>query len=150
MNDHRDISRRLKGILFWIIILIHLTGRLLAKDHDIHQIVFIGHSEVLDFEQPVKRVAIADPEIADATVISPSQILVVGKSIGTTSMIVWSQGIEYIKYKLIIQKESSPQQVMLQVRFMEVNRSALSAFGMDFILKEIGVGDQSVDVGSYG
>jgi len=150
MNDYRDISRRLKVILFWVIILIHLTGRLLAKDHDIQLIVSIDHSDVLDFEQPVKRVAIANPEIADATVISPYQILVVGKSIGTTSMIVWSQGDEYIKYKLIIQKESSSQQVMLQVRFMEVNRSALNAFGMDFILKEIGVGKQSLNVGSYG
>jgi len=39
---------------------------------------------------------------------------------------------------------------MLQVRFMEVNRTALNAFGMDFLLKEIGVGQQSINVGSYG
>jgi len=113
-------------------------------------IVNCGHSDVLNFQRPVKRVAIANPEIADATVISPTQILVVGIALGTTSMIVWSENDDYEKYKLRIQNESSKYQVMLKVRFMEVKKSALKEFGMDFLIKGIKSGDQTIDVGSYG
>lgn len=150
MNCYHGIVRSAKifNFYFWLFIISNIN--LFAKVNDLELTVYIDQSEVLDFKQPVKRIAIANPEIADATVISSNQILVIGKSVGITSMIVWSETGEYIRYKLKVQNESSSHQVMLKVRFMEVNKSALKEFGSDFIVKNFKVSHQRLDVGSFG
>ena len=48
-----------------------------------------GTSTVLSTTSPVQRIAVGDDAIADASVISSREILVIGKSVGTTSLIVW-------------------------------------------------------------
>ena len=136
------------ALCLWLTGILILYSSAVASDNEV--IVYIGQSEVMDFRQPVKRVAIANPDIADATVISPLQILVVGKELGTTSMIVWTENDAYTKYTLRIQNETSMHQVMLRVRFMEVNRSALKEFGLDFLVKGLQSGEQSIDIGSFG
>ena len=107
-----------------------------------------GHSDVVDLAQPIKRIAIADPEIADANVISATQIVVIGKSIGTTSMIVWDENDDYINYTVIVESIESRKQIILRVRFMEVNKSALKEFGSDFIVKGV-LGNESYEVGNF-
>lgn len=52
--------------------------------------VVIGKSVLVDFAQPVKRVAIGLSEIAEATAINPNEIMVNGKQPGQTSLIVWN------------------------------------------------------------
>ncbi len=54
-------------------------------------LVVAGGSTVVQTGFPVTRVAITNPEIADATVIDPTQVLVDGKTSGTVSLIVWGQ-----------------------------------------------------------
>lgn len=51
--------------------------------------VALNQSRVLSF-YGVERVAVADPDIADVVVISSSEILLVGKAPGMTSLHVWS------------------------------------------------------------
>ncbi len=49
----------------------------------------VNKSVVVDFSRPVKQVRLAKPEFAEVSAISPKQVLVTGKSFGTTQMIVW-------------------------------------------------------------
>jgi pilus assembly protein CpaC len=112
--------------------------------------VRIGQSEVVDFAQPIKRVAISNPDVADATVISPTQILVDGKSSGVTSMVVWRESGPYQKTRLTVCGDAHSRQITLHVRFMEVNKSALKEFGSDFLVKNMKMGSERVDAGSYG
>ncbi|MBN2415492.1 pilus assembly protein N-terminal domain-containing protein [bacterium] len=109
-----------------------------------------GQANVITSEAPVKKVAIADPEIADATVISAHQILLIGKTVGTTNFIVWDEEMQYAKYTVNVRQERASHQIMLEVRFLEVNKSALKEFGSDFLIKGMKAGSQSVDVHSYG
>jgi pilus assembly protein CpaC len=51
--------------------------------------VSVGKSVLIDCAKPVKRVAIGMPEIAEASAISPIEIMVVGKTAGETSLILW-------------------------------------------------------------
>jgi pilus assembly protein CpaC len=52
-----------------------------------------GKSIVLKSRETVKRVSIANPEIADFVLISPNELYITGKSVGTTNMTLWqSQG----------------------------------------------------------
>jgi pilus assembly protein CpaC len=54
--------------------------------------VVVGRSVLLDCAQSVQRVAVGTAGIAEATVISPTEILVNGKAAGETSLILWERG----------------------------------------------------------
>jgi pilus assembly protein CpaC len=56
--------------------------------------VTVGKSALVDFTKPVVRVAIGLADIAEATAVSPSEVMVNGKTVGNTSLIVWEQGGE--------------------------------------------------------
>lgn len=53
--------------------------------------VNVGQSRTVDTPWPVKRVAVTDPKIADVQVLTPRQILVLGKAVGTTDVTLWSE-----------------------------------------------------------
>lgn len=53
--------------------------------------VVVNQSRVISFER-VETVAIATPEIADVVVVSETEILLVGKSPGTTTLHIWAGG----------------------------------------------------------
>jgi pilus assembly protein CpaC len=50
---------------------------------------FAGKAQVIKLNNPVSRVAIGDPRVLDYILISPKQLYVIGKTIGTTNMIIW-------------------------------------------------------------
>lgn len=54
--------------------------------------VAVGQSVLVDTARPVSRVAVGLGDIAEATAISPSEILVNGKAAGETSLILWENG----------------------------------------------------------
>jgi len=54
--------------------------------------VVVGKSLLVDFAQPILRVAVGLSEIAEATPTSPTEIMVNGKTPGQTSLIVWLRG----------------------------------------------------------
>ena len=159
-------------------------------------VVTSGRSTVVATDFDVTRIAITNPEIADAVVVQPREILVDGKKSGTVSLIVWGAdtrrqydivvepaitvleqhlqtlfpgrgdrgqrqrgshrpvgpGVEHAvmlrageiatsssaKSKVInmlqVPGGSESQQVMLQVRFAEVNRKALTELGVNLFV----------------
>jgi len=48
-----------------------------------------GKSTILKTSLPIKRVSIANPEIADVRVLSPHEIYLTGKTAGTTNLTLW-------------------------------------------------------------
>jgi len=51
--------------------------------------VTIGKSQVLNVTDPFTRVSVTNPNIADVFVITPNQILINGKAVGVTSLVVF-------------------------------------------------------------
>ncbi len=51
--------------------------------------VTVGKSVLVDCAQPIQRVAVGIGDIAEATAISPTEIMVDGKTAGETSLIIW-------------------------------------------------------------
>ncbi len=51
--------------------------------------VTVGKSVLVDCQQPIQRVAIGLGDIAEASAISPTEIMVDGKTPGETSLIIW-------------------------------------------------------------
>ena len=60
-----------------------------AKPQYERVVVTAGRSTVVPTDFAVTRIAITNPEIADAVVVQPREILVDGKKAGTVSLIVW-------------------------------------------------------------
>lgn len=51
--------------------------------------VTIGKSQVLNLQEPFTRVSVTNPAIADVFVVTPNQILINGKAVGATSLVVF-------------------------------------------------------------
>jgi pilus assembly protein CpaC len=107
------------------------------------------HAEVLDFGRPIKRISITNPEIADATVTTISQVLINGKEYGTTNLIIWDDADIYKSYKIVVKGERAEQQISLRIRFAEVNKSALKELGFDFLFKDKKIGNEIVTLGTF-
>jgi pilus assembly protein CpaC len=51
--------------------------------------VEVGKAVLVDCAQPIKQVAVGTAEVAEATAISPTEIMITGKGAGATSLILW-------------------------------------------------------------
>ena len=51
----------------------------------------VGHVVVLPLPEPVSRVVVGDPRVADYRLISRTELYVLGKSVGTTNFLLWRQ-----------------------------------------------------------
>ena len=68
------------------------TIRVGTANRDAQQIsLVVGKSTVVDVPVQIKRASLADPQIADAIVLSPKQIYVTGKGYGTTNLTLWGK-----------------------------------------------------------
>ena len=63
-----------------------------TQDSSNELFVAVDKSVLVDVAHPIQRVAVGLGEFAEATAISPSEILVNGKAPGETSLIVWEAG----------------------------------------------------------
>ncbi|MEY4573790.1 MAG: hypothetical protein RLZ10_3096 [Bacteroidota bacterium] len=52
---------------------------------------FAGKARTIKLTKAVKRVAVGDPRVLDFILISPTQLYVTGKGVGSTNMILWYQ-----------------------------------------------------------
>ena len=59
----------------------------------------MGHSRLVQLTRPLMRVSVADENIADVLVISPKQLYVNGKKIGSTNITVWGRS-DTVIYRL--------------------------------------------------
>jgi pilus assembly protein CpaC len=65
---------------------------LVGKAPEAQQVsLVVGKSTVVDMPVAIKRASLADPQIADAIVLSPKQIYVTGKGYGTTNLTLWGK-----------------------------------------------------------
>ncbi len=51
----------------------------------------VGESRIVETEMSFKRASVANPDVADQIVLSPKQIYLAGKAVGTTTLTLWGQ-----------------------------------------------------------
>jgi pilus assembly protein CpaC len=172
--------------------------------------LLVGRSLVITSPARIKRVSLADPEIAEAIVVSPTQVLVNGRKPGGVSLLLWdetdqSQAFEVsvdidvlglsqkihevfpaenvhidtskdvviitgkisssvVADKILeVVKGAAPKvtsmmevppaltgEVLLQVRFAEVDRTALTQLGFNFLSTGLGKTIGSVTTQQFG
>ena len=63
-----------------------------TEQRDIQKLeLTVGKSKVLDLPVAIKRASLANPEVADTVVLSPTQIYLTGKTIGVTNVTLWNE-----------------------------------------------------------
>jgi pilus assembly protein CpaC len=172
--------------------------------------LLVGRSLVITSPARIKRVSLADPEIAEAIVVSPTQVLVNGKKPGGVSLLLWdetdqSQAFEVsvdidvlglsqkihevfpaenvhidtskdvviitgkissavVADKILeVVKGAAPKvtsmmevpaiptgEILLQVRFAEVDRTALTQFGFNILSTGVGKTIGSITTQQFG
>jgi pilus assembly protein CpaC len=66
-----------------------------------------GRGELLQFQRDVLKVALAEPKIADAVVISPREVMVNAKTPGHTTLLIWETGSDPARYEIEVTKDTS-------------------------------------------
>jgi pilus assembly protein CpaC len=94
--------------------------------------VTVGQSLVLEMPREVTTVSIADPRIADAAVGSQKTVVVNGKAVGTTSLVVWEEGGTYTLYQVVCGDAGVRNQVLLRCKVAEIDNSKLDQLGTDW------------------
>jgi pilus assembly protein CpaC len=172
--------------------------------------VMVGKSLLINTTERLKRISVTDPNIAYAVVITPTQILVHGKSPGEVSLLIWDELERSRSFDLRVDVDVSAcadeerrvfpdeqitvtpsraaivlsghvstedvakragelasayspkvvnvltfgpvgaQEVLLQVKFAEVDRSALSQLGVNFISTGAANTVGTVSTGQFG
>lgn len=63
-----------------------------VEQRDIQKLELIsGKSKVLDLPVAIKRASLANPEVADTVVLSPTQLYLTGKMTGITNLTLWNE-----------------------------------------------------------
>jgi pilus assembly protein CpaC len=69
--------------------------------------LLVGRSTLLTVGQPITRVSLTSPDVADAMVTSPGQLLIHGKAPGTISMFVWDRAGGIKRYEVVVRRDLS-------------------------------------------
>jgi pilus assembly protein CpaC len=172
--------------------------------------LLVGRSIVISSPTRIKRVSLADPNIAEAIVVSPNQVLVNGKTPGGVSLLLWDESDQSQAFEVSVDidvlglsqkihevfpsepvqvetsrdvvmlsgrvssvavadkilevvKNATPKvtslmqvpaapagQILLQVRFAEVDRAVLSQLGINILSTGAGKTIGNITTGQFG
>ncbi len=95
--------------------------------------VTVGQSVTQALDSDVKTISIADSDVADVVVAGPREVLINGKRIGLTTLVVWNQDNVSRIFDVVVRGPFSDRKIELRVQLAEVNRTRASAIGFDFL-----------------
>jgi len=70
-----------------VVLLAAIPGAAQSEGQALH--VFVGKSVVINLQSPVTRILSSNPAVIDTLATSPTQVVVEGKSAGSSSLILW-------------------------------------------------------------
>jgi pilus assembly protein CpaC len=77
--------------------------------------VTVNKSTVFRLAERAKRVSVSQPQVADVIVVGPNQLLINGKAVGTTSLIIFDEKGEVANYDLIVAPDVAALRGQLRV-----------------------------------
>lgn len=80
--------------------------------------VNVGNSLIVDSATPIERVSVGFGDVAEATAVGPTEVLVNGKAPGQTSLIIWQQGNQKLFFDVTVQ----PSRYVINTRVEQLRR----------------------------
>jgi pilus assembly protein CpaC len=97
-----------------------------------------GRSLPITTLDPITRVSVATPEIADAVVVDERNIVINAKTMGETDIILWITNEPRRHYRISVRSPADRKAVLLNVRVAEVRKNDLNSFGTNFLYRDPG------------
>ena len=98
--------------------------------------LLVGRSTIVRLDRPITRVSLSTPDIADALVTTPYEVLVHGKTPGTISMLVWGDNGRITTYDIAVRRDLSQLDSQIRKLFPGEAISA-SSNGKDVVLSGV-------------
>jgi pilus assembly protein CpaC len=104
------IFHRLAGAAGALIALAGLPATLSAVELQTQNaplVVTVGKSLVLDNALNIQRISLANGELAEAVAVNPREVLINGKAVGETSLVIWQQGGPRLLFDLTVRPSTT-------------------------------------------
>lgn len=99
-------------------------------------LLLVGRSAVVHTDRAIQRVSLSTPEIADALVTAPRELLVHGKAPGTISLLVWNDAGRITNYEVIVRRDLTPLEGQIRRQFPN-EPIAVAVNGKDVVLSGV-------------
>ncbi|HXG50514.1 MAG TPA: pilus assembly protein N-terminal domain-containing protein [candidate division Zixibacteria bacterium] len=96
--------------------------------------VTVNKSMVFRLAAKAKRVSVSQPQVADVVVLAPNQLLINGKAVGTTSLVVFNEAGDVANYDLIVTADITALRNQLRAVFPD-EKIEVSTSGPAIVLK---------------
>jgi len=96
--------------------------------------VTVNKSIVFRLAERAKRVSVSQPGVADVVVVAPSQLLINGKAVGTTSLIVFNEAGDVSNFDLIVLPDVGALRGQLRL-LLPSEKVDISTSGPSLVLK---------------
>ncbi len=106
--------------------------------------LLVGRSTILNVGATIARVSLTVPDIADAMVTSPTQILIHGKQPGTISLFVWDKAGAIKTFEVTVRRDLSALKEQLAQLFPGES-IAVHGSGKDVVLSGIVSGQYAIE-----
>jgi pilus assembly protein CpaC len=139
------------GCLTLIFLLAFEFSLTFSADKEIR--VVKGKSVVLEYPEKIQTISLANSDMADVVSITPTELVIIGKEVGITTLAVWGESKKHTSYDIKVDRNFAGQQVVLEVKVAEVNKNAASELGFDFLFKnsnDRNIAEGEKTLGVYG
>lgn len=106
----------------------------------------VGESKIIQVDSP-KKIAVGDPKIADLKIISEKEVLLIGKSSGATTFIIWDKDNNQVTSQiLVLASDLEKTMIEVNVQVLELKKSSISDFGINWAdtLKALSIGEKTI------
>jgi pilus assembly protein CpaC len=130
------VRGRLNKIAFALVFLFALATVGMAAQTQVAPTitVTVNKSMVFRLAERAKRVSVSQPQVADVLVVAPSQLLINGKNVGTTSLIIFDEKGEVSNYDLIVAPDITALRGQLRSVFPD-EKIDISTSGASLVLR---------------
>jgi pilus assembly protein CpaC len=95
----------------------------------------VGRSYPITTLDPITRVSVANPDIADAVVVGEKDVVINAKTNGETDIILWITNEPRRHYRIQVRSAPDRQAVLLSVHVAEVRKDALTELGVNMLYR---------------
>jgi pilus assembly protein CpaC len=135
MTKSYFVAGRLSSLVATVVLVFLLAGGVSAQSQTTPAItVTVNKSMVFRLADRAKRVSVSQPEVADVLVVAPTQLLINGKNVGTTSLIIFDDKGGVSNYDLIVAPDIAALRTQLRSVFPN-EKVEISTSGPSLVLR---------------
>jgi len=129
------VKHIIKNLFVLLLLALWLLGGTRSSARELPALqVAVNQSLVFRLVEKARRISVAQPEIAEVIVAEPNQLVVNGKAVGITSLIVWDDKGQFTNFTVIVTTDIDSLRLQLKTLFPEENIE-VSSSGLGIVLQ---------------